>query len=312
MARIRPSLILRADIDEREYDDDLVAMIKRSYSYISPSVVASHPAISDDVENTIRYDVKLYANYWDEADEAAQANWAEVMPKWLHNMFYKVGNTIVATNKQARKSRNRPLFYEWTELQFGDNMTFAFKTREDCSLDDTCIGQVELGRHLLCTGELGQGVACIRSPSRASYEAQKLSIVEERRRAEEEAKAAAMTEAQAAEGEAAAADTAAEGEDASGSPAAPDVQEPIAELQEALDHAAGAQQAHALEAQDRAGGEDAEAAEAVPEGEPEEAVEEEKPSLPHVNFDPDTTIWGIEYADGTIREYDTAAESFVD
>ena len=39
-ATIRPSLILNMDVDARQYSDDLVAEVKRSYSYVAPSVVA--------------------------------------------------------------------------------------------------------------------------------------------------------------------------------------------------------------------------------------------------------------------------------
>ena len=39
-ATIRPSLILNMDVDERQFSDDVVAEIKRSYSYVAPSVVA--------------------------------------------------------------------------------------------------------------------------------------------------------------------------------------------------------------------------------------------------------------------------------
>ena len=43
-ATIRPSLILNMDVDERQFSDDVVAEIKRSYSYVAPSVVAAVPA----------------------------------------------------------------------------------------------------------------------------------------------------------------------------------------------------------------------------------------------------------------------------
>ena len=38
---------------------------------------------------------------------------------------------------------------------------------------------------------------------------------------------------------------------------------------------------------------------------------EEKAAAEAINFDPDTTIWGVEYADGTRKQYDSVAGSFL-
>ncbi len=76
-ATIRPSLILNMDVDERQYSDDLVAEIKRSYSYVAPSVVAAVSAAGDEpIENTIRLVVRMHCPYWDANDEASQEQWA--------------------------------------------------------------------------------------------------------------------------------------------------------------------------------------------------------------------------------------------
>ena len=83
-ATIRPSLILNMDVDERQYSDDLVAEVKRSYSYVAPSVVV--PVTSADaeapVENTIRLVVRMHRPYWDANDTVACEQWDAVMPKW--------------------------------------------------------------------------------------------------------------------------------------------------------------------------------------------------------------------------------------
>lgn len=298
MSRVRPSLILHADIDEREYNDDLVASLKRSYAYVSPMVVASHEPAADDVENVLRYDIRMYRAYWDESDPEAAAQWDEVMPKWLHNMFYKVSSTITASNKMSSTHRTKPLYFAWTELQFGDNVTFAFKTKEDCSLDDTYLEFVQQGRRLMNDGTFGSDVAAIRIPSRASYEQQKLAIIEEqRRKAEEEAAAAAAQDEEHAseipvDADQDAVSTTNDGESPTG--------------ENALTTSASA----AVAGKSAQQGDEGDAADA---GEAIEASEEEQaePELPHVNFDPDTTIWGIEYADGSVREYDSSAGAFV-
>ncbi|MFR5091371.1 MAG: hypothetical protein ACLTDR_04480 [Adlercreutzia equolifaciens] len=65
-ATIRPSLILNMDVDERQFSDDVVAEIKRSYSYVAPSVVAAVPASADvPIENTLRLVVRMHRPYWD-------------------------------------------------------------------------------------------------------------------------------------------------------------------------------------------------------------------------------------------------------
>ena len=313
MARIRPTLILRADIDEREYNEELVGMIKRSYAYIGASKITSHEPTAEDAENVLRYDIILHKPYWDKKDPEAAAQWDEVMPQWLHNMFYKVGSTIVFTNKEAQRNYMKPLYYSWTELKFGDNVVMAFKTREDCSLDDSYIGMVEQARTLMSDGMLGEDVAVIRVPSLASYEAQKAAIIEERRRkAEEEAAAAA---AAAAEAEAAAAAAAAA--EAEAKAAIDDIFDE--EPEEAAPEAVEAPEAPAAEPEAEPEAEEAEVEEGEGEDvEGEELEEEPEPEeepeiiIDHVNFTPDTTIWGIEYADGTVREFNSATGAFVE
>lgn len=112
-ATIRPSLILNMDVDERQYSDDLVAEIKRSYSYVAPSVVTPvAPADAEaPVENTIRLAVRMHRPYWDANDAVACEQWDAVMPKWLKNMFYKVSSTVTACNDVRRKAGQEPLPY---------------------------------------------------------------------------------------------------------------------------------------------------------------------------------------------------------
>lgn len=249
MSMIRPSLILNVDVDERLYNKDLVAEIKRTYSYVAPSTVASHAPAADDAENNIRFDVKLHRPYWDKNDPEADALWTEVMPKWLHNMFYKVSSTITAANGRYEEQGVAPLLYAWAEVRFGDNVVVALKTKADSSVGDEAIEWIEQVRALMASDLLGEGVACVRIPSRESYEAQKAAALA----------AAAETDAKA------------DGEKA------------------------------AVEGQAGEGVETK--TEAVPQG---------RPTLTVASFDPDTAVWGIEYADGTERAFDAAAGAFVE
>ncbi|WP_303867719.1 hypothetical protein [Senegalimassilia anaerobia] len=267
-AFIRPSLILRMDLDERLFNDECVSDIKRSYSYVAPSLVQAHkPVDGQRPENVMRFMIKLHRAYWDKSDEVAQQLWEGVMPKWLHNMFSKVSNTITAANN-VRAENGQPAFpYHWLELEFGDNALIAVKTGSDSSFPADGVDMVERVRDFMNAGALGQDIACVRIPSRASYEAQ-------------------LAAAEQAQAEAAA--VAAEQGESAGQ--ASDQAEPASATAE--------QAADAVDAAAEAQAEVADAAE------PAFAI----PDLPA--FDVDYGTWGIEYADGSVREFDAAAGAF--
>ena len=276
-AFIRPSLILRMDLDERLFNDECVSDIKRSYSYVSPSLVQAHkPVDGQRPENVMRFMIKLHRAYWDKSDEAAQQLWEGVMPKWLHNMFTKVSNTIIAANN-VRAENGQPAFpYHWLELEFGDNALVAVKTGSDSSFPADGVDMVERVRDLMNDGALGQDVTCVRIPSRASYEAQ-------------------LAAAEQAQAEAAAA--AEQGETAG-------QRDEQAVGVAAADRVAAAAEGEAVAVADQvadAAGADADSASAA---EPAFAM----PELPAFNVDYGT--WGIEYADGTVREFDAVAGAF--
>ena len=285
-AFIRPSLILRMDLDERLFNDECVSDIKRSYSYVAPSLVQAHkPEDGQRPENVMRFMIKLHRAYWDKSDEAAQQLWEGVMPKWLHNMFSKVSNTITAANN-VRAENGEPAFpYHWLELEFGDNALIAVKTGSDSSFPADGVDMVERVRDLMNDGALGQDVTCVRIPSRASYEAQ-------------------LAAAEQAQAEAAA--SAEQGETAGQQGAqAIDVAAAEGEAVVVADRVADAAEGERADVADRIAdaAEPAEAA-AVNAAEPTFAM----PELPAFNVDYGT--WGIEYADGTVREFDAAAGAF--
>ncbi len=290
-AFVRPSLILRMDLDERLYNDETVADIKRSYSYVAPSVVCSHASADPNyAENNVRFMVKLHRAYWDRNDAEAQQLWENVMPKWLHNMLNKVSNTITAANRVCAEEGTQGMDYAWLELEFGENALVVLKTASDSSLPADGVETVERVRDLMCAGELGEDVACVRIPSRASWEAQLAAAEEAAAEAEEAAAAegdACADAADVAAGEAAAA----EGTGAEARPV--NVQVAGASSREVSPAAALAEPV---------AGDAAEAADE--EAEPAFVA----PKLPA--FEVDYGTWGIEYADGTVREFDAAAGAF--
>ncbi len=270
-ATIRPSLILNMDVDERQYSDDLVAEIKRSYSYVAPSVVAPM-TVSDGepIENTIRLVVRMHRPYWDANDEASQEQWAAVMPKWLSNMFFKVSSTVTACNDVRRKAGDGPLPYAWMEVEFGDNLTLAQATAANSAFPEDALAVTERVRDLMAAGAFGDGVARVSVPARSLWE-----------EARAEAIAAAATPA--------------------------DEAEPTDEAAGADDAASEAVAGEGLAAVGLAG-------EAVEGAEAAGAVGAEAAAAP-LMFAPEFTVergcWGIEYADGTERLFDSAAEAFL-
>lgn len=177
-ALVRPSLILKMDLDENVHSDEVVSEIKRSYSYVAPAVVTAHEAAGGPPENVMRFAVKLHKPYWDKNDPAADELWQGVMPKWLHNMFYKVSSTIVAANNTRAREGKPPLAYDWVELEFGSDALIALKTQADFSIPEGAVELVEQARDLMAAGAFGEGTpACVRMPSRASWEAQRAAAL---------------------------------------------------------------------------------------------------------------------------------------
>ena len=265
-ATIRPSLILNMDVDARQYSDDLVAEVKRSYSYVAPSVVAPVTAADakEPIENTLRLVVRLHRPYWDANDAAAREQWDAVMPQWLKNMFYKVSSTVAAFNDVRRKAGEDPVPYAWLEVEFGDNLTVAQATEADSAFPADALSVVERARDLACAGVFGEGAVRLSVPSRASWEAQRAAALE------------------------------------------------AARLEEAVESAAQEQVAPDADGQAVDAGADVDA-EAAGEEASGNSAADEAPALRFAPaFEVDRTLWGIEYADGTVRTFDSAQGAFID
>lgn len=256
-ALVRPSLILQVDLDERTCSDEVIAGIKRSYSYVAPTTVATHEPGEGPARNVMRFRIRLHRPYWDKNDPDAEKLWSGMMPTWLRNMFYKVSSTIVAAAKMSRKQGDPVLEYAWVELEFGDNALVAVKTADDSSIPEEAVGWVERVRDLMGEGAFGdEPLACVRIPSLASLERQRALAL-----AELEAAAAVKTDVVA-------------GDDVASGDVAADGDVEIVEAAEAV-----------------------EAAEVPPIEEPKFAI--------------DYTVWGIEAADGGVREFDSGAAAFL-
>ena len=113
-ALVRPSLILQMDLDERTCSDEVIAGIKRSYSYVAPTTVATHEPGEGPARNVMRFRIRLHRPYWDKSYPDAEKLWSGMMPTWLRNMFYKVSSTIVAAAKVSRSPRSSTRGSSWS------------------------------------------------------------------------------------------------------------------------------------------------------------------------------------------------------
>ena len=168
-ATIHPTLLLRMDLDESLYNDETVAEIKRSYSYVAPATIVSHPTKSESIENSLRFIVKLTYPYWDSDVEGADEIWDGPMNKWLGNMFYKVSSTLVAYNRVAREDDRSGLDFSWLELEFGEQVVIVH-LNADSSIPDEARDLVNQVHSLSNTGLLKElSLEAVRLPSRQSY-----------------------------------------------------------------------------------------------------------------------------------------------
>lgn len=285
-AMVRPSLILKMDFDERAYNDEVKSEIKRSYSYVAPSLVETHEACDGRPENVMRFTIKVHRPYWDMNDEASQELWEGSMVKWLHNMLAKVSNTMMAANTQHKNRGERTVDYAWLDLEFGNNLTIRVKLNADSSIPENTYDIVAAVREAACAGALGDNPVMVSVPSYESWSAQ-LAAVEAELAAQAEAEAAAAAEAAAQEAEALGDDQAAETDE---------IVE-TGELAESADDVEGA--------------DDAETADDELEGEEADEIEELPEFPPFPDFEVDYRTWGVEDADGAIREFDSVEGSFV-
>lgn len=121
-AMIRPTLLLKMSLDESVFSEDLAAELKRSYAYVSPAMIESHPTTGGDPENIIRCIVKIRQPYWESLDEGTDELWNEVMKTWFKNIFYKISSTMTAHNENREEKNQSALMFSHIEVELeGDN-----------------------------------------------------------------------------------------------------------------------------------------------------------------------------------------------
>ncbi len=276
---VKPSLVLQVKLIGADWSEACAAEVKRSYMYIAQSIVSELGEDEAEDGNVMRLSIRLMRPYWDPTDPKSQELWEASMMPWLVNATRNLSTAMHNYNTVRHPMGAGNLAYEWADYDFGTNALIRVKVDAENRITGHMPAIANEVRTLMHEGAFGEGVAMIRVPSRASWETQVQAAREARRQA---AEAAAAAEAQAAE------------------PAEPagsaDPQAADAVGAEDGSPAAAAAEPTALQAADR------------PDAlEASEALAEPDDSTPA--FDIDFSVWGIEYADGTVVEYDSATRT---
>lgn len=169
VAMIRPTLMLRMSFDEGEFTEDIAAEVKRSYSYVSPTLVESHETGRYGIENFIDFTVKIRAPYWSRAEEGADELWSSVMLKWFTNMFAKLSTTTAAYNANRVEKNERLLDLSWINVDMTGSIQVALYLEGGTTVSTDAAALLDKVRRFANEGAFGEAaVACVRIPSRAA------------------------------------------------------------------------------------------------------------------------------------------------
>lgn len=284
---IHPSLIEKAVLDTREYNDEVAADIKRSFAYVGPVTVTARAPQTPDapVCNELKLICRMSKPYW--TDEGQGAEMWSAMRTWLEAKALKVAATVENFNKSRGEAGHQTVDYDRVELDMKPYALGIACTQADALPD--LVGCAQRLRELLAAGVVPADAVRVDIPAAAS-------LAEQVARAEQARQAAEQAQAQEAQGE----EGAAEGENPQ-----------VGEASEAEDAAQVecAQPESAQGQADEAAGEDG----GEGAGEAGRAVEQPE-RLAHASDgleQIDCTLWDVTLADGSVRTLDSAAGAWV-
>lgn len=282
----KPSLVLQVRLRPEEYSDTAAAEIKRSYMYLAQSVVSELDEGECAEGNLMRLNVRLMKPFWDASDPAAEQLWRASFMPWLVNATRNMSTAMHNYNTVLHPLGAGNVTYQWADFDFAPHAVLRLKVDDENRIPSEAPAPCDKVRTLAAEGVFDENVARIRIPSRASLAAQKVAFEEEQARY----RAALAAQNEAAE---AAEEILADGAEADAqAEAAGSVEEP-----EAVQASATAEDASTAEA-DTTAAADATAAAA-------ETSEAAGDALAEPVFNLDYSIWGIEYVDGTVVEFDS-------
>lgn len=277
MAQPRPSCTLILDIDETLATEETKLEVGRCYTYVGSALIRPHAA-EQPAHCYMRLLPKLGCRrYLHSSDEGADELWEGVMEQWFYNQFHTISNNMRIYNRRQREEGNPELPFERLDVELENGvLTVRLALDSTCRIPPERADVLNAVRAAFNAGMLGEGVVAVNAPGEASLALQT------------EAGHAAALEREAVAGRAAEEKAAAE----------------RAALQQAEADAAN----EFLESPSVADAERIEAAKAEEEMQAklEEMYGEEEPE-----FVVDFTMWDVEYADGSVRTFDSAAGEFV-
>ena len=283
----KPSLVLQVKLSPEEYSEAAAAEIKRSYMYLAQSLVAELDEDERAEGNLMRLNVRLMKPFWDPSDPEAETLWQASFMPWLANAARNMSTAMHNYNTVLHPLGAGNVTYQWADFDFAPHAVLRLKVDDENRIPSEAPAFCDKVRTLAAEGAFGENVACIRIPSRASIAAQKAAFEEEQARY----RAALAAQGGTAEGENV--DAALTGADGVSVEPANEADE-IAEIVESTGAAEAVQVAEA-----------ADAVESAETAESDAATEASEDALAEPVFNLDYSIWGIEYADGTVVEFDS-------
>ena len=284
-----PSNLIIFNVDERVLDEGMKLALKRSWTHIGEILVRSHAGDDDTppcnfLHVMVKYGTRRYLRC---AGGEADENWSERMEQHLLSTMRKISGNTVAFNRRQRKTGDPELALDFIEFELeAGALTLEFRLDSNGCVPVSCARIATEVREALSAGALGEPVR-VRIPSARSY--------------------SAHAEAKAAEAAREAAD---EEERLAAKAAAREAAEIEAEelFMESPVLVAEAQREEAAKAEAEASAHADSPLEVAPLTEEEWEAEY---GVPDVEFEIDRTLWEAVYADGTTREFDSAARQFV-
>lgn len=285
---LKPSLVLQVKLSPEEYSEAAAAEIKRSYMYLAQSLVAELDEDERAEGNLMRLNVRLMKPFWDPSDPEAETLWQSSFMPWLANAARNMSTAMHNYNTVLHPLGAGNVTYQWADFDFAPHAVLRLKVDDENRIPSEAPNFCDKVRALAAEGAFGENVARIRIPSRASIAAQRAAFEEEQARY----RAALAAQNEAAENENVDAAPDAVADYVSAEPA--NEAGEIAEIVESTEAAEAVQVAEA-----------ADAVESAETAESDAATEASEDALTEPVFNLDYSIWGIEYADGTVAEFDS-------
>ncbi len=283
---VRPSLVLQVKLTSDDYSDAQATETMRSYIHIAQSIVSELEDEDRADGNTMRLCIRLRRPYWDASDPEAQKLWEGSMSRWLVNATRNLSNAMHNFNEVEHPSGSHNVRYEWADYEFDDHMVFRIKVDGENRITSDAPRMIEQARDLLCQQAFGEKkVVRIQIPSKDSY-------AEQLRFAEEHAEQAVLEEESLAE-----VDDAFNVDECAGFSEATETGGEGQPVEQLSDGYADVSECRL---------EDDEKGNVNPDDEDGLDAQEEEASRA-LAFDIDFGVWGIEFEDGSILEFDSAS-----